>query len=90
MATSMLASEERDDPWTVELPLEGLHPKQRAGTVGRPIYFRHTDTPDGHVIKSTRMARASWCASSVWKSRSSSTSCKSLHPTRSRTCRMAR
>ncbi|ALF87750.1 MULTISPECIES: hypothetical protein [Ralstonia solanacearum species complex] len=51
MATSMLASEERDDPWTVELPLEGLHPKQRAGTVGRPIYFRHTDTPDGHVIK---------------------------------------
>ncbi|KFX30449.1 hypothetical protein GRB31_08970 [Ralstonia solanacearum] len=51
MATSMLASEERDDPWTVEPPLEGLHPKQRAGTVGRPIYFRHTDTPDGHVIK---------------------------------------
>ncbi|WP_080894348.1 hypothetical protein, partial [Ralstonia solanacearum] len=32
-------------------PLEGLHPKQRADTVGRPIYFRHTDTPDGHVIK---------------------------------------
>lgn len=90
MATSMLASEERDDPWTVEPSLEGLLPKQRAGTVDRPIYFRHSDTPDGHVIKQYRMARASWCASSVWKSRSSSTSCKSIHPNRSRTCRVAR
>jgi hypothetical protein len=26
-------------------------PKHRPGTVDRPIYFRHTDTPDGHVIK---------------------------------------
>ncbi|OAI62618.1 hypothetical protein RSP795_10970 [Ralstonia solanacearum] len=51
MATSMLASEERDDPWTVEPSLEGLLPKQRAGTVDRPIYFRHSDTPDGYVIK---------------------------------------
>ncbi|AQW32245.1 hypothetical protein ACKZDW_01695 (plasmid) [Ralstonia syzygii subsp. celebesensis] len=52
MATITLASEERDDPWTVEPPLEGQLPKQRAGTIDRrPIYFRHTDTPDGHVIK---------------------------------------
>ncbi len=51
MATSTLASEERDDPWTVEPPLEGLLPKQPPGMIDRPIYFRHTDTPDGHVIK---------------------------------------
>ncbi|CAJ0884362.1 hypothetical protein R20233_02965 [Ralstonia sp. LMG 32965] len=47
----MLTSEERDDPWTVEPPLESLLPKHRPGTIDRPIYFRHTDTPDGHVIK---------------------------------------
>ncbi|AKZ26817.1 hypothetical protein ACNRBS_17475 [Ralstonia pseudosolanacearum] len=51
MATITLASEERDDPWTVEPTLEGLLSKQRSGTLDRPIYFRHTDTPDGHVIK---------------------------------------
>lgn len=46
----MLTSEERDDPWTVESSLEGLQPAHRPGTA-RPIYFRHSDTPDGHVIK---------------------------------------
>ena len=49
-ATNMLTSEERDDPWTVEPSLEGML-AQRHGTPARPIYFRHTDTPDGHVIK---------------------------------------
>ena len=46
----MLISEERDDPWTVEPSLEGTL-SQRPGTLARPIYFRHTDTPEGHVIK---------------------------------------
>lgn len=50
-ATIMLTSEERDDPWTVEPSLEGLLPQYRSGTPARPIYFRHTDTPEGHVIK---------------------------------------
>ncbi|ANA34326.1 hypothetical protein R82526_00878 [Ralstonia mannitolilytica] len=47
----MLISEERDDPWTVESSLQGFLPAHRATTIDRPIYFRHTDTPDGHVIK---------------------------------------
>lgn len=46
----MLISEERDDPWTVEPSLEGML-SQRHNALARPIYFRHTDTPDGHVIK---------------------------------------
>lgn len=47
----MLISEERDDPWTVESSLQGFLPAQRQGAIDRPIYFRHTDTPEGHVIK---------------------------------------
>jgi len=51
MTTITLVSEERDDPWTVESSHADMLPKHRPGTVDRPIYFRHTDTPDGHVIK---------------------------------------
>lgn len=47
----MLTSEEQDDLWTAEPPLESLLPKHRLLAIDRPIYFRHTDTPDGHVIK---------------------------------------